>query len=636
MKKNLNKKYVLFLSIFILTFLSIASITNGLSKWVFSFNSDKKDLSATVLVEDLKENYQFIAGTGVNSSTFDVSGTGNEGKSTYTYKMLGGYNQVSSSYNTFNFTDNTNTLTEFNLYTSSSSGTSIDNTVTSGLGRLYYLDKLYVMNGEGDETTSVKYQGSFISSDKTTSKLYNFTFNAKNNGFVISRCKTSEISDTSINKNDTDNFLYVFNQDDRFIENYGKAGTNYPKNTYKWLQNNVISKVNKYLEGAELPFNFDQGIYYKNKNASDDNMSKFNSFYYNESTILSDYKSDFNSRMKDHFFSQNGLRGYVNVVLFVPFKRDYTNSNIDKSIDASSSSYLNNTTLFPLLTDSSGNYIEEDFAYCAISSAVKDSSNDGFKSFIKIIDYSDTHVGNSFKGICLPSNVNGGFALTSEGYFDYSSNFIDNGNLFVDYISSPDSTIEGTTTKLSVHPVYRRVIGVSINMSDSAYSSYNEPTIASSDNKSDYSLGNTVYNFYTSYPDYMVKKTDEEGNTYEVSNEEWWDTLNASSESDAINQKVDTYSLNINDLITLNNDGTYNYKRGLKLIDHLTYEEVKITQDYIYTYDNDGNITSTSGTGNTGIAFNKSMILLLVDENCNISNTFKYNLDRDNMNLTKN
>lgn len=594
MKKKSIFKYIYFILLLIISTVSISVIANGFSAWIFENSLSSKDLNGKVLVEDIKENYNFVQGTAQNSNTFDKKTSSlsfTQGVSSYTYKMLGGYTYNNQNKNPLNFESSLNEMTEFNFITTD---TKFSDTAEEGLGRFYYLDKVYITSNDNDYTYAKNYNYTYLDSEGNSKTVSNITLKAKQSLFAISRASSSkESSDTttssSSKKDDTNNFLKVINQKSIFNSEY----SNIPSDSFLWLQTNVIGKVNDYMSRANLKFKFDLGEGEAETSlVTDDYISKANgSNNHSESgaatTFTSDISKALSKDLDNKYFSCQKIRGYVNALVFVPFKRNYNKITSSKINDMATS--------IEASTDSNGLYIEEDFGFVAFSQGV-DSSNNNSSSFIKIIDFTDMR-GNA----AMPTISNGGFNVDSDGYFDYSSNFTDNGNLFIDKF----------TGKSNNYIYYRRVIGISLNMS-----TYQEPY--NSSDSEDYTLGSVITTLYSNYPD-PFNNTDE------------WNTLmGADSLTKAMSTKMSsTYSLDIDNLVTLNDDGSYSYKvlgsDGLtyKLLDHLTYEEVDIIPNSYTYYDETSGEDKTVAYSekNFGINFNKSMILLLVPTTISVKNT---------------
>lgn len=595
MKRRINFKYFYFILLFIVMTLSVSVFANGLSRWIFSNTIDGKDLDGSVLVEDIKENYNFVQGTAQNSNTFDKkSSDGSQGVSNYSYKLLGGYTFNSKNKYPLNYATNDVNLTEFNFVTTN---TNFVDTAEEGLGRFYYLDKLYITENDSDKNYAYNYTFSYKDDSGnlvTLDKKINLT--AKQSVFALSRTLSSDT-----NKDDTKNWMQVFSQDEAFSDTYG---SDLAKNSYEWLQKYVLGRVNNLMGKANLKFYFDHGKDGTDTSINtytDDLMSFANgsknhseSSYVATQELTSKESSLINNSLNNKYFRCN-TKGYLNVLLFVPFKRNYVELKDNGNVDLTS----DNSSYFTALTDENGKYIEEDFGYVAFSKAV-DSDNNKYSSFIKIIDFTDAT--NSTK---MPTIKNGGFKLDSNNYFSYSDNFEDDGNLFID-----NFTWSGYTR-------YRRVIGISTNMK-----SYKEPYIGN--NKTEYTLGSTVTTLYSNYPDPFSKNKVNE-------DEDWAKVLDASSLTEAKSYKLSsTYSLDIDNLMTLDSEtGEYKYayhnNNQYKLIDHLTYEEVDIIPNsYTYTDGSTGeDVTINNGDGKQfGINFNKSMILLLVNVNVSVANTY--------------
>lgn len=652
--KKIRFKFTYIIIYSLIGLLSIGCISGAFASWVFSFKSEQSSsLKGNVLVEDIKENYNFIPGTQANPNTFDKK---DSELGEYTYKLLGGYNNA-SNHIALNYNTNTTTLTEFNFVcdndnkSADSSGKWVD-TVKAGLGRFYYLDRLYVNNKEGAFTSIGSYSGTF----KKNNSNQTFTFNslnlkAKQSGYAISRVKTNDLNNSSVKKNSTDNWLYVFDQDDIFKQNYSSLSKNESQTCYNWLTTYLLANINNYMNEASLSFYFDKG---NNNKTKDDNLSKFNDEFdkknnnhseyniaTNEETYqnLNDYSIDVNTQLNRKYFASK-IRGYANLLLFVPFKRDYSNPN-------TSLSSTNDFNYYPPLKDSNGNYIEENFGFVAFCDAISNSNSENkdnkISSFIKIIDFSDITTkgrANGAKPIVLPSLTNGGFVLDSEGYFDYSKNFADNGNLFLDYTTEPDYeyVTSGTVSTVVFKPKarYRRVIGISLNLDNRNNSYYYEPGYKKDNDKA---LGDFITTLYSSYPDPFNVH-------YNTEKNDWDEVLDASSLEEAKKYKAKdaggnnenvpaNYNLEIKNLITVDENGNYLYQnQSMKLVDHLTFEEVDISETYYEYIDGDGTTQSSGNKNEFGINFNKSMILLLVNKDVDISYTKGAKVDRDNNTYT--
>lgn len=549
--------------------ISIASIATGFSLWIFDDGIDKTlTLPGKVISDDIKENYQVTGGTGDNSNAFKVAS--DSLSSPYTYKLLGGHNSDTSINYDYNKVDSSRTFKEVNFI----EGDGGKNTIYQNYGRLFYLDNIYFGSKDGSSLSKYNVTPTLNGTFDGVS-LNSFSLNVKQSGYSIARSKSS--TDDVYN---TDNWLNIIGQKDYFEYKYDGVNTSGETSAdiYKWFQKYIVGEVNDQLDFHYLNFYFDHGKSgTTNTEGKDDYVSTFNgnskisdqsgNFYinnYNDVDITqSQWKKTVCDAMRRKFFSNNKDLGYYHVLLFVPFKRNYTYGSIQ-----------DNVWSFGVSDWVDGHQVEEDFAFIALYPAAK-SINSSIQNFIKVIDYSDIGARDFASGwASYPTIYNGGYVYDSDNYIDYSSNFIDNGNLFIDRLNSTEDTT-----------IYRRVFGISNGYSSN---SYEEPTYTSSEDKDDYAMKGVIENLFYNYNRESIN-----------------------SDEDISSAKIDTQKIKVTELSTVTSVAG---SKSCKLIDHLTLEEVDFRS--IYTYDNNGILEDS---GEKGIYYNKSMILLLVQEDVNLS-----------------
>lgn len=558
-------------------FMIIGSIATGFSLWIFNDGIDKNlILPGKVIADDIKENYQVNGGTGDNTNAFKVAS--DDLKSLYTYKLFGGHGSDTSTNYDYSKVDESRTFTEVNFI----EGDGGKNLIYQNYGRLFYIDNMYFGSKDGSSLSNYnvtpKLNGNF---DGVS--ISNFSLNVKQSGYSIARVKSSE--DEAYN---TDNWLNIIGQKDYFEYKYNNVNANGDSSSkiYKWFQKHVVGDVNDQLDFHYLNFFFDQGSSgTTNADGKDDYLSTFNgndtlgqegNYYINNvddtnGVTKKNWKNTINNAMRRKFFSNNKDLGYYHVLLFVPFERNYVYG----------SSSQDNIYAFGVSNWENNHQAEEDFAYVALYPASK-SINSSIQNFIKIIDYSNiTKLDISKGGFTLPTIYNGGYTYDKDGFIDISSNFIDNGNLFIDQLNfNPYSEDENELS-------YRRVFGVSNSYNTNEYG---DPTYNSNYDSDDYHIGGVVSDVFYNY------------NAEEYTSND--DLATAKKESGLQNIKV----TDLNILKSVLGD------KSCKLIDHLTLEEVDFRS--LYSYDENGYLVDN---GEKGIYFNKSMILLLVQDDIDIS-----------------
>lgn len=551
----------------------LAGIATGFSFWIFEDGLSKTiPLSASVISDDIRENYQVSGGTGDNSQAFKVAGDSN--KSSYTYKLLGGYNSDSKINYDYDQVDSSRTFTEVNF----NEGDGGKNTIYQAYGRLFYIDMVYFGSKDGVVTSNYNVTPSLSGTFDGVS-LSNFSLNVKHSGYSIAR------SSSDGDGYNTDNWINIIGQKDYFEYKYADVNTtDSTSSIYNWFCSNIVAEINTQLKWHYLNFFYDHGRVAGDDAEADDYISTFNAdkdmtktggnFYFNDlgsnNLTQTEWEDTVRDSMDRKFFSNKKDYGYYNVLLFIPFKRNYQYP----------STWTDGVYRYGVSDWVDGKIVEEDFGYVALYPASK-SLDSSIQNFMKIIDYSnvtakDIEYGNAF----IPTVYNGGFKHDSEGYIDYAQNFVDNGNLFIDTMNvNPYAEDE------SAEKVYRRVFGISNNYTAN---SYGDPTYDSSASKDDFALGGIVENVY-----YYYDSTDY-----------------AYYEGEATEAKNDLEVTSVTDLTTIKD--AFGNVTNCKLIDHLTLEDVDFTK--LYTYDEDG--LRVEGT-ESGIHYDKSMILLLVQEDVN-------------------
>lgn len=613
MKKN-NFKHIYFILTVLVGTLAISSIANAFSLWFFANSSSVSDsFTSSVLADDIKENYNLKLGTTANEDVIKVGSHKDITESKYTYKLLGGYSSNSTTDNRYDFNNkNVYTFTEINFNTSYSINPNY-NTYWWQQGRLFYSDMVYFGSRSDKYTTDTPLmKGTLSSTSSLTTTLNEFQLTLKQSGFSIARSSDDDPYYDDDGKIDIDNLINVIDQDGYFCDveysSYSKS-----KAAYKWLKKAMIDRINNECENDRLDYYFDEC--YTEKENKDDNISRFNgetkskgNYYlskdYQNVVTDNDYNNIIKPALRRKFFSNDESKNsydYYNVLLFIPFKKVYSEheSESDETIINNDNSY--NTNAGKLDENYSWESpLDEDFGFVSLVPATKTSS---LESYLKIIDFTDIYgfktVTSDSSLISLPTVLNGGIKLDSDNYVSLKDNFIDNGNLFVNDNDFDDtggfnddldllSDIENSDKVTG----YRRVYGFSNNYEKKTYE---EPTYSGSINQ-DYHIGSFITNVYYNYNQGVYKNYYGNGPYYK-------DTV--------INENKSLSSISLSDLLKGESENGNEYK----LIDHLTLEEVKVTQK---TYlDSDGNEKTSD---EYGFYFNKSMILYLIRDEIEVKN----------------
>lgn len=601
MKKRLSFKHIYFVVSLLVGSLAIGSIANAFSLWNFGDNKTSKiNLTGRVYSDDIEDNYEFGSTTSDNPYAYDWDWKATYFQNYYEYKLLGG--AISNAFD-FDNIDSSRTFKEVNFNTNGGEVNGTSNTVWDRYGRLYYIDKVYFPDKGSTSYNTISDLPSDLNNDKTIDNT--ISMKVKLNGFSIARryTGTSEAIDKTIT---TNSYMNVTGQKEYFKNEYNESD-----DKYNWFRNKVLDPINNQIDIHSMDFYFEQGLTKRKNGNNSDFISRFNA----DSSLIDETKmsnycitsstneisksSDITlSKAKEtldrKFFTADSSYNYYNVLLFVPFQRYYKNIS-------TSDSYNSGT----VKTDTGGSEyngafnwgpLEDDFCYIALYPCTKSLSS-SISSFLKIIDFSDITNRSFTSGFSsIPTVENGGY-VHQDNYLimdtskdEDSTNFLDNGNIFIDRLNKDGE--ENYT--------YRRVYGIS-NGFNNTTKNYGEPTYSSEDDAKSFYLGSTITKAYTYYG----------ATSYDKNGSKYQDTTKSLEE-------LDISSI-------LNND---KLNEGYKLIDHLTLEEVdikdiyKLVVDY-YIYNDDGTIKETHYkyeiTDDKGIYFNKSMVLLLVQKDLDIS-----------------
>lgn len=593
MKNKHLFKHIYFSTCLFILSLTIGTIANGFSKWVFDgVNNADINLTGKVFSDDIEENYQFDSGTTSNEFNTYKRPNNNQkdyfyGK--YEYKLLGGYNSDNTKAFDYNNVASERTFKEVN-FKYGSGNYSAHETVDQGLGRLFYIDRVYFPAKNSSNRNVIENINCDLNDGNGSQVI---SLNLNRNGFAIARQAVDGSS--TLDTNNINNWITIIDQDDEFKKNYvtNKIYGDYISGDYKYMKKNV-AKVNEELETCNLNYYFEQGDSYKRSDEKDsDYISRFNgnekdvtkettsaNFYISSSTYsISDSKSAHNT-IRSKLFTNSGSYDYYNVLLFIPFVKDYSSEYGGLYAENYESSVGNTIT--------TNRVVDGNIGFVALYPSTKSLST-SIKSFLKVIDYTDIENSDLTSGDkVLPTVLNdNAYSYSDDNYIDLKKNFIDDGNLFIDNLNKD--------TNNTTLPTYRRVYGITNNYKDSDFGS--EPNAPSSSTY-DHALGNTIEYLYANY------------------GAEWYD-----STVDLNEAKLDTYQIALNQFMNAN---IYTSKPEYKFLDHLTLEEVSldVIYDYVVTSADETTGLKTyekQDNGRRGIYFNKSMILLLVRKDLEIS-----------------